>query len=89
MNGMITKLGEQNVTEDHRFFARAWPTGQTKQRAPVTFVHDPVTDEIVILAMIEHGQTDHARVFDGAPHQFIILNAMSVIRDCGHAGLGK
>ena len=43
-------------------------------------MHDSVADQIVILTMIEHRHANHARIFHGAPHQFVILNAMTVIR---------
>ena len=51
----------------------------------MSLMHNPVADQIVILAMIEHRQVDHARILDGASHYFVILNAVTVIRDCHHA----
>jgi hypothetical protein len=30
--------------------------------------------------MVEHRNANHARIFDGAPHHFVILNAMTVVR---------
>ena len=87
MNVMIAKFREQNVAHHDRFLARRRPAGQTKQRAPVAFVHHAVADQIVILAMIEHRQPNHARVLHRAPHQLVVLNATTVIRDCDHARL--
>ena len=87
MNRMIAKLREQNVAHHDRFFAGRGPAGQTKQRAPVPLVHHSVADQIVVLTMIEHRQADHARIFDRASHQFMILNAMTVIGDRHHARL--
>ncbi len=87
MNAMVAKFGQQNIPHHNRLFARGWPSGQTEQRAPVTFVHDPVTDQIVILTMIKHWQSNHARVLDRAPHQFMILHTMTIVSDRDHAGL--
>ncbi len=50
-------------------------------------MHYAVADQIVILAMIEHRQTDHPRIFNRASHQLVILNAMAVVRDCDDPGL--
>ncbi len=87
MNRMIAQLREQNVARDDGFLARRRPAGQPEQRAPVAFVHHAVADEIVVLAMIEHRQADHARVLHRAPHQLVILNAMAVVGDRDHPGL--
>src|ERR1700730_10096178 len=87
MNLMIAKLSEQNVSHHDRFLACGRPAWQTEERAPVTFIHDTVADEIVVLAMIEHRQTNHARILDRATHQFVVLNTMAVIGDRDHAGL--
>ena len=87
MDVMIAELGEQDIARDDRFLARRRPARQPEQRAPVAFVHDAVADEIVILAMIEHRHADHARIFDRAAHQLVILHAMAVIGDRDDAGL--
>ncbi len=87
MNVMIAKFRQQNVAHHDRFFARGRPAGQAEQRAPVAFVNHAVADQIVILAMIEHRQSNHARILDRAPHQLVILNAMTVVGDRNHAGL--
>ena len=81
MNLMIAKFREQNVAHDNRFLARRRPARQTEQRAPITLMHHPVADQIVILTMIEHRHADHAGIFDRAPHQLVILNAMTVVSD--------
>ena len=81
MDVMIAKFGQQNIAHHDRFFARRRPARQPEQRAPVAFVHHAVADEIVILAMIEHRHADHARIFDRAPHQLVILDAVAVIGD--------
>jgi hypothetical protein len=43
-------------------------------------MHDSVADQIVVLTMVEHWHADHPRILDRAPHEFVILNAMTVIR---------
>ena len=87
MNVMIAKFGQENVAHHDRFLARRGPARQSEQRAPVTFVNHSAADEIVILTMIEHRDAHHARVFDRAAHQFVILNAVAVIGDRDDAGL--
>ena len=87
MDVMIAKFREQNIAHHDHFLARRRPARQSEQRAPVAFVDHAVADEIVILAMIEHRQADHARVFDGATHQLMILNAVAIVGDRDHAGL--
>ena len=37
--------------------------------------------------MIKNGKAHHARVFDGAAHDLVILDAMPVISDRDDAGL--
>src|SRR2546430_58072 len=48
-------------------------------------MHNSIADQTVVLTMIEHRHANHARVFDCAPHDFMILNAMTVIGDCHDA----
>ena len=52
-------------------------------------MHNSVADQIVILTMVEHRHANHPRIFDGAPHEFVILNAMTVIRYRHNACLCK
>ena len=46
----------------------------------MTLMNNPVADQIVILTMVEQRHANHPRIFHGAPHQFVILDAMTVIR---------
>ena len=87
MNAVIAQFGEQNIACDDRFLARRRPAGQPEQRAPVAFVHHAVADQIVVLAMIEHRHADHPRVLDRAAHEFVILNAVTVVGDRDDPGL--
>src|SRR5204862_2512078 len=80
MNVMIAKFRQQNIPHHYRFFAGWRPAGQPKQRAPLTLMYHSVADQTVILTMIEYRHANHAGIFDGAPHEFVILNAMTVIR---------
>jgi hypothetical protein len=52
-------------------------------------VNDAVADQIVVLAMIEHGQAHHARIFHGPPHELVVLHATAVIRDRNYPGLSE
>ncbi len=52
-------------------------------------MHEATADQIVVLAMIEHRHADHPRVLDRTAHEFVILDAMSVIGNGDDAGLGK
>ena len=87
MDPVIAQFREEDVARDDRFLARRRPAGQAEQRAPVAFMHDAVADEVVVLAMIEHRQAEHARVLDRAAHQLVILDAMPVVGDRDDAGL--
>ena len=89
MNAMIAKFGQQNIARHDRFLACRRPARQPEQRAPVAFMHDAIADEIVILAMIEHRHSDHPRILDRAPHQFVILNAVAVVGDRDHPGSAR
>jgi len=89
MDVMVAKFREQNVAHHHRFLAGRGPARQPKQCAPVAFVHDAIADQIVILTMIEHRHANHARIFDRAPHDLVILNTMPVISDRNNALLRK
>src|ERR1051325_4680183 len=52
-------------------------------------MHDSVADQIVVLTMVEHWHVNHARILDRPPHEFVILNAMTVIRYRYNARLCK
>src|SRR5215217_8208772 len=81
MDVMIAKLREEDVPGYDRLLAGRGPSGQSKQRAPVTFVNDAVADQIVILTMIEHRHADHARILYRPSHQLVVLHAMTIIGD--------
>src|ERR1700756_3334224 len=81
MNQMIAKFSEQDVAHDYCFFACCWPAGQPKESAPITLMHNSIADQIVILTMIEQRHANHACIFDRATHDFVILNAMTIISD--------
>lgn len=78
---------KQDVTGNDGLFARGWPAAKSEESAPVTFVHDSVSHEGVILAVIEDGELKHAGVFQGSPHQFIVLDAMSIVGDGDDPGV--
>ena len=65
----------------------AGPAGQPEYRAPITLVHDAIAHEAVILAVVQHGQLEHPRVFDRPAHQLVVLDAMAVIGDRHDPGL--
>jgi len=44
-------------------------------------MHDPVAHKVVILAMVHYSQIEHPSVFDSSTHEFVILNAMAIVRD--------
>src|ERR1700756_1609850 len=50
-------------------------------------MHDAVADHIVVLAMIQNCQIEHAGVFHGAAHEFVILDAVTVIGNSNDTGL--
>src|SRR5258708_36755553 len=87
MNASATELGQQDVAHNHELFPCSWPARQSKDRTPMTLVHHTVAHEIVVLAVVEHGEIKHPGIFDRAPHQFMILYTMAVIGDPNDAGL--
>ena len=87
MHMMIAKFREQNIAHHNHFLAHGRPSRQPQQRAPVTFIHHAFADKIVVLAMIEHGNTDHARILERASHQLVVLNALTVVRNRHHPAL--
>src|SRR5882724_7385904 len=87
MDVMIATIGEEDVPHHDYFFTNSRPAGQPQERAPVTLMHDAVADEVVILAMVEHRHADHPRIFDGAPHELVVLDATPVVGDRHDAGL--
>src|SRR5205807_5155417 len=50
-----------------------------EKKNTITVIHHSIADEIVVLTMIEHRHSDHPRILDGAPHQFVVLDAASVV----------
>ena len=83
----VTKFSKQDIAHDDHFLADARPAGQAEHRAPVAFVHHAFADEVVVLAMIHDRQPEHARVFQRAAHQLVVLNTMSIIRYRHDAGV--
>src|SRR5262245_25276034 len=84
---VVAEFGEENIAQNDCFLTRAWPTGEPKERAPVTFMNDAGSDEIVILAVIKNRKPYHSRIFHGTTHQLVILNAVSIISNGDNAGL--
>ena len=81
------EFGQENVAGDNGFFADGRPAAQAESRAPVAFVHDAIGNERIILAVIENREIEHAGVFEGAAHEFVILDAFAVVGDGDDAGL--
>src|SRR4051812_8822516 len=50
-------------------------------------MHHTVAYEIVVLAVVEHGEIKHPGIFNRSPHQFMILDTVAVVGDCNNAGL--
>ncbi len=74
---------------DDDFLARRRPAGQAEHGAPVAFVHHAFADEIVVLAMVHDDEAEHARVFQRAAHDLVVLDAMAVVGERDDAGLCK
>lgn len=74
-------FGEKNIAGDNGFFAGGGPTTKAEDSAVVAFVNHAVADERIILAMIEDREIKHAGVFEGAAHEFVALNAFTVVGD--------
>src|ERR1700733_414478 len=83
MDPGIAELGEKNISSDDDFLRSARPASQAENGAPVSLVHHPAPDHVVILAMIHHGEIEHPRILHCPSHHFMILDAVAVVRD-GH-----
>jgi hypothetical protein len=68
VNLVVAKFCKEDIAQNDCFLARAWPTGQPRERAPITFVNYARPDEIVILAVIKNRKPDHSRVFHRTAH---------------------
>src|SRR5437879_3809488 len=73
-------FGKKDVAGDDHFFASRGPSVQAQSGAPIALVHDTITYQRVILAMIHQRQIKHPGVLKSAAHQFIALHTMSVVR---------
>src|SRR5688500_5756823 len=71
MDAGAGEFSEENVARDDGFFAGGGPAAEAKDSAVVAFVDDAVTDERVVLAVIENGEVEHAGVFASAAHDFV------------------
>jgi hypothetical protein len=78
---------EQDVARDDHVLRNARPAGQAQHGAPVALVHDAARGEIVVLAMIERKEVEHAGVIERAAHDLVVLDAMAVVGQRDHAGL--
>src|SRR5258707_14129317 len=87
MNASATELGQQDVAHNHELFPCSWPARQSKDRTPMTLVHHTVAHEIVVLAVVEHGEVKHPGIFDRAPHQFMILSKIAGLVCSKSAGM--
>ena len=89
VDGRASEFGEEDVALHDHFLAHGGPAAQSELGAPVALVHDALGGELVILAMIHRGQVEHARVFERAAHEVVVLHAMAVVGDRDDAGLEK
>lgn len=82
------EFGELGVALDDDFFAERGPAGQAERGAHVAFVHDAFADEVDVLAMVHDGEVEHFGVFQGAPHEFVVLDATAVVGEGDDARFG-
>ena len=85
----VAKFRQHDVAGDNHFLASAWPAGQSKAEAPLALVHDAIANNRVILAVIHHGEAEHAGVFHRAAHDFVVLDAMAVVGERDDSGIEK
>ena len=86
MDGGAAGLSQKRVALDNDFLADGGPAGESQHRADVALVHDSLADEVVVLAMVHDGQSEHAGVLEGAPHEFVVLDATPVVGEGDDAG---
>src|SRR3981081_3060713 len=87
VNASAAELGQQDVAHNNAHLDCSWPSRQPKDRTPVALVHDTVAYQIIILAMVEHGEIKHPGIFDRTSHQLVILYAMAVVGNGNDPGL--
>ena len=87
MHARPGEFREQNIARDDHVLRDARPSGQAQHGAPVAFVHHAAGGKLVVLAVIEREQIEHARVVERASHQLVVLHAMAVIGQCDDACL--
>jgi hypothetical protein len=78
---------EEDVARDDHVLRDARPAGQAEHGAPVALVHDAAGGEVVVLAMVEGEEVEHAGVIERAAHDLVVLDAMAVVGERDHAGL--
>lgn len=89
VDGRIAEFGQHDVAGDNHLLAGAWPAGQAEAKTPLALVHDSVADDRVVLAMVHDGEAEHAGVFHRAAHDFVVLDAMAVVRQRDDSGIEK
>ena len=89
VNRGVAQLGQHDISRHDHFLAGAGPPWDAQPETPLALVHDPIPHKRVVLAMIHHCQSEHPSVFHGAAHDFVILNAMSVVSKGNHASVEK
>src|SRR5262249_5238387 len=82
MEARFAEIGQKDISGHHDFLSGSRPARQSQHRAPKAFMHYAVSDHVIVLAVIEYGEVEHARIFDSAAHQLMVLNAMPIVRYC-------
>lgn len=89
VNVGVQGFGKDHVTPDDDIFGGGGPALETEAKGPFAFMHDRALSHAGVLAMVHDEEIEHAGVFDGPPHDFVVLNAFAIVGDCDNALIGK
>src|SRR5690606_32418752 len=81
--------GEDDVSGNDDIFGGFGPAFESETGGPEALVHDGVFGQRFVLAMVHDDEIEHFRVFDGAAHDLVVLDAFSVVGDSDDAGFAE
>jgi hypothetical protein len=79
-------FGKYYVAGDDEVFGGVGPSAEAEAGGDDALVHHGTLGHGSVLAVIHDGQVEHLGVFDGAAHEFVVLDAVAVVGDGDDAG---
>ena len=71
--------GENDVAGDNDVLGGVRPTFEAETGGDDALVHHGLVGHRLVLTVVEHGEVEHLRVFDGAAHELVGLHAEAVV----------